>query len=245
MGGKVALLLKVRDLARKFGVDIKPHPWIGKTAYHLPRYPVDVLIDAGANIGQYATEARRSQFHGRIISFEPVPDTFEQLRRRMGSDPSWTGMNLALGDKDEQQTINLFPDSCFNSLLDQASFMTKSFPAQRVRGEQVIQVRRLDGLAQELQLTGKTIWLKTDTQGFDMQVIRGAEGLLEQVRVVQAELSFRNIYVGQPPAEVMIGFLRKKGFMLMDLCPVSHDGAGLIEADGIFVRADQPAAGHN
>jgi len=232
------LLLKARNTMRKLGLDVAPFPRLGKMEFHFPRYAVDVLIDAGANQGQYGLQAREAGFRGRIISFEPVKKTFAQLQQQAEGDPAWECINIALGETNERTTINISRDSVFNSLLDHSAFMDATFPQEAVIDKETIEVKRLDGMVEELHLADKSIWLKADTQGFDLFVVKGAESLLGQTKVIQVELSFRNIYVGQPPLEDVIRYLRSLGFVLADIVPVTSDAHGLIEADGIFLRKE-------
>jgi len=47
---------------------------------------INVLFDIGANIGQYATEIRNFGYMGKILSFEPINDVFEELKKNALKD---------------------------------------------------------------------------------------------------------------------------------------------------------------
>ena len=78
----------------------------------------DVVLDVGANRGQYASELRKKfSYTNRIVSFEPMKKAFELLTRKMGDDPSWVGKNWALGAESGEQVINIAGNSASSSLL--------------------------------------------------------------------------------------------------------------------------------
>ncbi len=82
------------------------------------------------------------------------------------------------------------------------------------------------------------VHLKTDTQGFDMHVLRGAVSKLEQIQSIQLELSMSAIYQNQPSYLEQFDFLAQNGFSLSAIHPVTRKADfALIEADGLFVRA--------
>ncbi len=82
----------------------------------LDRYQINVVIDVGANEGQFASELRRMGYQGKIISFEPIASVFEKLKKVASTDRDWDVYNLALGQKNSQQTLNKAGDTDFSTL---------------------------------------------------------------------------------------------------------------------------------
>ena len=144
---------------------------------------IDCVIDVGANKGQHAQKLRRIGYKGRIVSFEPMPADFEVLRRVAASDPLWEVHDVALGRRSETKAFNVITDRSGGTSY--SSFLSPTVNDE-IRDMETINVavRRLDDvLANE---TGR-LFPKVDTQGFDVEVLRGAGGILNRLLVLQSE----------------------------------------------------------
>ena len=102
---------------------------------------------------------------------------------------------------------------------------------------EAVPVKRLDGL--DLVGPDARVLLKTDTQGWDLEVIEGAAGCLDRVFALQVELSVRPIYEGSTDWLATLSRLRELGFRPAQLTSVGRDDAlGLLELDCLLVRED-------
>ncbi|GAB6841080.1 FkbM family methyltransferase [Methylorubrum rhodinum] len=194
---------------------------------------IDVVLDVGANTGQFAQGLRQAGFAGRILSFEPVRRDFDAASRRMRGDPLWTGLCMALGDADGTAAINVVPSlTVMNSLL---SPITASRPLET---EQVA-VRRLDGVLPDLlpDHAARRLLLKMDTQGYDLRCFAGAQGCLGAVRALYSELSVLPIYAGAPHYLESLARYEAAGFVLTDLTVVSRRAGAIQEMNGLMRRA--------
>jgi len=98
----------------------------------------------------------------------------------------------------------------------------------------------LDGYSRQLRLSPD--FLKLDVQGYELEVLKGAESILASVEVVFTEVNHIEIYRGAPLAAELIAWLAARGFALHDICnfmPRPSDGA-LWQTDMIFLRHDSP-----
>ena len=95
----------VRKCVRSRGFDIVWYRPLNKLLAH---HGVNVVLDVGANQGQYAIELRRQSYRGRIVSFEPQPDVFNLLQTRARGDNQWQTINIGLGDQDGELEMNIF-----------------------------------------------------------------------------------------------------------------------------------------
>ena len=68
---------------------------------------IDLVIDVGANEGQFARGLRRF-YRGEIMSFEPVSSVFEKLAATASADPLWQVHKLALGSEEDETQVEAF-----------------------------------------------------------------------------------------------------------------------------------------
>lgn len=223
----------VRRALRRFDRDISRFSAspAGRRLRILELAGVDLVLDVGANAGQYGAALRESGFRGRIVSFEPQPEVFARLFELASGDPAWTCQNIALGDREGSAELGVGKLSRMSSLLPLR-------PSLDSGARITVPVRRLDAIARDVLRPDDRPLLKIDTEGYELEVLRGAGAVLRQVRVVEAELLLEPIYEGQPRLDAVIDHLASEGFRLADLVPgYFHWETGrLTYADGIFTR---------
>lgn len=196
----------------------------------------DMVIDVGGNEGQYYHELRHTLgFAGPICTFEPNPALYQALKARSAADPAWHVFPYAAGAEPGELVLNLTASSTFGSLLTPTDAQV-GIEGNRVVGQARVPVRRLDSLGQELAACGpgRRIFLKLDTQGFDLQAFAGASGLLDRIVAVQSEVSVIPIYDGMPDYMTAIATYRAAGFELGAVMPVSLIDGRDIEFDCVF-----------
>jgi FkbM family methyltransferase len=179
---------------------------------------VDCVLDVGANIGQFAKEVRGIGYSGAIVSFEPIASVFASLSETFRRDVKWTGHNIALGEAEGETVINI-PNKTVNASLLQPVSGEKTRPEK-------IKVRRLDSI----DLPFSRIFLKMDTQGFDLKAFAGAAGIMDRIVGLQSELSVTPLYAGMPDYADSLLTYKSAGFKLFNVCPVNRvDSGGLLE----------------
>jgi FkbM family methyltransferase len=149
-------------------------------------YQVSIVLDVGANEGQYALKLREYGYRGQITSFEPQPHVHSVLRSHGEKDKAWTiAPPMGVGAEKGRLSLNIFTSS------DMSSFKTLSPEAQlTLSGEKTVQkveveVNTIDGLAPNYKIVDDRTALKIDTQGFEYEVLRGAEETLKRIAIVQ------------------------------------------------------------
>lgn len=172
-----SLLLKLkRAFNNSCGVELLryPTPELDRRIKLLNNNNIDVVIDVGANIGQYGLELRNIGYKGRIISFEPTSEAFAKLKRTALKYNLWEVYNMSLGERDGESTINIAKNSVSSSILKDLPLLTDSAPEATFIRKETIHIKKLDSIFEDLNLEGKNIYLKIDTQGYEKMVLDGA-----------------------------------------------------------------------
>jgi len=188
-----------------------------------------VLFDVGANIGQTIASFLEMFPDSQIHSFEPSPAPFETLRNAYGQEARVHLENLALGDQEGALPFHVTNDYSVNdSLLE---------PVWDAGAKVVsVQVSTLDRYCQQHQVESID-HLKIDTQGFDLQVLRGASQILKEKRIhsLSVELTFSPMYKNQPSYIEVLSFLEKSGYQLLGFYEQTYRHNQLVYANALFV----------
>jgi FkbM family methyltransferase len=202
---------------------------------------INCVLDVGANVGQYAKKLRAGGYAGRIVSFEPVAALADELRRSAKNDPDWQVVQCALGEADEETEINVRPGT-MSSLLPTSDFGKSWSKRLRETEVQTIDVRRLDGLFADAVagIDDPRVYLKLDTQGYDLQAFAGGGECLKQVVGMQSEVACVPIYDHMPRLPEQISTYEAEGFEITGMFPVTRHQSTLrvIEFDVTMVRAE-------
>lgn len=245
----------VRQLAHRLGYELIPRWRLSTRAQsdYLQRLfalcGVRLVVDVGANEGQYHDFLRQHVgFDGLILSIEPQPELAARLRRRAAAqDPRWRIVECALGAAPGRATLNLMQSSAFSSLLVPEHGELGLFrESNRVCGTVDVEVRTLQALSAEFTGgSGRDVYLKLDTQGFDLEVLRGAGEALRRVAAAQFEGSFKRLYAGAPGYLEVLDFLRGDGFEISAIHP-NNEGHFplLIEQDFHVIHRELLPASH-
>jgi FkbM family methyltransferase len=199
---------------------------------------IDTVLDVGANTGQFALQLRALGYRGRIVSFEPVSEVYEQLGKNAARDNCWNVRRLALGEAAGQRVINISRDSQFSSLVPQQDVAVAYDANAAVIRTETIDVARLDDIYAEF--AGQRVFLKIDTQGFERAVLAGSSDALKSILGIQLELPIEHLYADTWVFEDAIAFMRSAGFVLAQVEAVHalrDDPASAVEFDCVFRRA--------
>lgn len=205
------------------------------------QYSITTVLDVGANKGQYHDYLREEVgFKGRILSFEPVSNYIELLNKRLPEDPLWTVFPFALGSATSTAEINVTRSPGLNSFLDARTDVVEGYwgDGDIVRVE-TVSIRTLDDALAEagIDCAAEGVYLKLDTQGFDLEVVKGGARTLPLIRALQTEASIRPIYQNMPTYLETIAAMDKIAFELSGMFPVNHDDhLRLIELDFVFIN---------
>ena len=196
------------------------------------------VIDVGANAGQFGQWLRHQcGFQGRIVSFEPIPEMADAVRKAASSDAAWDVMEVALGRQAGTATFNVMAGSQFSSFLSPSAdpLSSSSIAVQNTVERKIeVEVATLDDVVGRLGLARP--FLKLDTQGFDLEVIAGGEAALKDVVAIQTEVAVQQIYQGAPTFDETTARLGELGFEPSALFPTNDHFPRLVDMDFYFIR---------
>jgi len=232
----------LRNLAEASGLELrKTSLYSSRKLRHRKLFSlldIDLLIDVGANAGQFATLVRNHGYQGAILSFEPSSAAYRELLKAAATDPLWTVADrMALGAAAGEVEINIAANSFSSSILPMLDTHLCAAPQSQYIQREHVPMHRLDDVLPD-DADSSTIFLKLDVQGFESQVLSGAAHTLSRTSVVQLEMSLLPLYEGELLLPQMCSTMSAKGFDLWDLEPSFRDPdtGRLLQVDGIFTR---------
>lgn len=174
------------------------------------------VLDVGANEGQYRDFLRDEvDYQGLIVSYEPIPELVDTLRKRAKEDPKWLIEDCALGIKAGTAQFHVMAGSEFSSLREPSAEAKARFEKQvATKVEVTVELRTLDDeLLRLAEYIGThSLYLKLDTQGSDLDVLAGAANAINRVDALQTEMAVRPLYLDVPDYKVAIDSLQSLGF---------------------------------
>jgi len=221
---------------RRYTVDTSERCRIKRLLEH---HGIDLVLDVGANTGQYGMFLRELDYRGMIVSFEPLSSAHEQLIKRSRNDPDWIiAPRMAIGDNSGEITLHISGNSQSSSVLNMLDAHSNAAPDSAYIGDQRVPLHRLDDIAGSYVANSSAAYLKIDVQGYESQVLEGSEHILPMIKGIQLELSLVPLYENQVLYREMIDKLDGLGYVLHALFPVFSDvqSGRLLQMDGIFFR---------
>jgi FkbM family methyltransferase len=231
----------VKQLLQRFGYDILRQPTdpvVRQQIDLLKKYNINLVFDIGANIGQFGQRLRKMGFEGHIISFEPLPDAFEQVKAIADADAAWTVLHTAMGNFIGETQINVSKNSFSSSILEVLPVHVESAPESVYTHQITVPLQTVDSLIDRYYNENSRLYIKIDTQGFEKEVFEGSLLSLDKITAFQMELSLVPLYKGEMLMYEMVDLLREHGFRLM-LIEGGHRNyktGELLQVEGYFYR---------
>ena len=202
-------------------------------------FQIDVVLDVGANVGQYALSVRESHFRKKIVSFEPLSDAHKRLVEKSKTDGNWiVHQRCAVGSAIGETEINISKNYDSSSLLPMLAAHSDAAPNSRYIGKERVKVITLDSIYNLYCTINDRVFLKIDAQGYEKEVLDGAKECLKHIKGVKVELSVVPLYASQNTYEYFFQFFKTHGFVLWSLMPVfSNPKTGqMLQFDAEFIK---------
>ncbi|EAW32389.1 hypothetical protein GP2143_14076 [marine gamma proteobacterium HTCC2143] len=232
-----------KKIAKTFGYELikrKKHPSSNTHLINLiNEYKIDLVIDAGANVGQFGKMLRAAGYKEEIHSFEPISTTFIKLMEAIQPDPNWQAYPCALGEALGEIEVNIMEGSDLSSILPPNEFGKENYKHIKVLDTETVTVRTVENFLTEdiKDCAQRRIFLKMDTQGYDLNVFKGAGEKLDFIIGIESEISFMPIYEGMPHYLESLKVYEDAGFVITGLYPISRkNDMAVIEMDCMMLN---------
>ena len=232
-------LLKI--IAKRFGYDILHLPTDPITRQWLDlinESQINLIFDVGANIGQFGRRIRSLGYNGDIISFEPQTEAYQQLHASLATELYWKAVQSGIGNYDGTVEINVASNSYSSSILNMLPLHIESAPDAVYISQETIRIQKIDTIIDQYYSTGKNLYVKIDTQGYERQVFEGCLQSLSKIKGFQMELSLRPLYEGETLVQEMINLLWEKGYKLklIDSGHKNYKTGEILQIEAYFFR---------
>jgi FkbM family methyltransferase len=172
---------------------------------------IRTVLDIGANSGQFAATITAALPDAQVVSFEPIPQCFATLTRRMSYSKNFAAHRVALGDSCGTIDFHMNAFTPSSSCLPMAQSHVNAFPNTRDTQTIEVPIDRLDAVADRLGIVPRVL-VKIDVQGYEGPVLSGGERTIREAAAVIIETSFTTLYEGQLLFDPVYRLLTEWGF---------------------------------
>jgi FkbM family methyltransferase len=200
---------------------------------------IKCLVDIGANVGQFSLLCKIVHPNAAIHAFEPLKGAADTFLNVLGHAANVQLHRHAIGSKAADQYINVTARSDSSSLLAPDA-QSQIFPGTHAVSKETVRVLPLQDVLSDADILSPAL-LKIDVQGYEGEVLKGSERLLDSFDWIYCEASFVELYSEQPLADEIISWLAARSFRLVS---VSSDSEVLyegrtVQADFLFKRLNK------
>lgn len=224
---------------KKFGIKI--------SRYIYPSYikiinnnGITVILDVGANSGQFGKILREHGYKNKIISFEPTEVAHKNLVKSSFKDDNWiVHQRVAVGDENKKVRINVAGNNGeSSSILQMGQTHKESAPHALYISEESVDQITIDSIFEKYITKNDNIMLKIDVQGYEDRVLDGIKDNIDKVDLIKLEMSLVNLYQGDKLFNYYISRLEPLGFKIWDLEPGHRNKSNgrLFQFDALFVK---------
>ena len=213
--------------------------------YHIAQtlefHNIDLVLDIGANEGQFAEKLIEHGYKKKIISFEPIEDVHKILKKNSKAHDNWIVYeNFGFGKINETKLINISKNSVSSSILEINKTHLDIEPDARTISKEEIRLITLNDFLSQNEYKDKKIFVKIDTQGYEENILLGADKVLNQISTIMIETSISKVYDQEKDYLEMINLMKSFGFHVWSVERgfTNKKTGQVLQLDIIFVNSD-------
>ncbi len=182
-------------------------------------YDIKGVVHIGTN-DWYELEFYLKMGIEKATGFEPLSEAYERMMVKFGNSLDFMSgqvgaYNIGLGNFNGFMTINVASgDGQSSTLLRPTKKYLKQFPDQEPIGTERVKIKRFSDFVKshsEFNIFDYDC-LVIDVEGYELEVLRGMEGLISRFKYLSIECSGSSVYQGGPSAQEVIDYLAEYGF---------------------------------
>ncbi len=235
----------IQKFASRLGYDVRRTPSLETTPalgvspfsdmkQFVPTSARPLILDVGANLGQSVDRFKEAFPSSVIHSFEPSPETFQKLSRNIAGQKGVQPWNCAVGASVGKQVF------AENTNADMSSFLELSTTGWgEVAKESTVEVTTIDRFLEDQGIAYVDV-LKSDTQGYELEVFKGAEQAMrnQKIGLIYFEFIFSEMYKNLPPFDEVFRHLTDRNFSLVSIYDVIYQNRLAGWCDALFVNKE-------
>lgn len=209
--------------------------WLAKNRFNTEGGAKSVIADVGGGTATTATIFSEQLPEHDIFVFEPIKSSFQEIEKAKARTAHWQLVNKAVGSQIGTTEINIAERITASSLLEMDTNTEGGYYGEilKTQSRETIEITTLDAILP----TNKSVdILKMDVQGFELEVLKGAEKTLTRTKVIVLEVNNHDGYRGAPTYFEIDNYLRQRNFELFDLLPNYREAGKLLDWDAIYVN---------
>ena len=191
-----------------------------------------IIFDVGMNHGQTLNKILKVFPNSLIHGFEPSKYCFEQLEKDFKVKKNIILNNVGISEKGGVLEFNEYSCDSMNS------FLNRAYGKAQIVDTYKVQVMSIDDYCKTNQIS-KIHILKSDTEGFELKVLQGANSMMKQnkIKFVLIELFFNVNFIGQSSVGEIFSYLEKNNFSLVKFYDFSFTSDGVAsKSDALFMN---------
>ncbi|HXH17949.1 MAG TPA: FkbM family methyltransferase [Chitinophagales bacterium] len=189
------------------------------------------ILDVGAYKGKFSRLAKSSYPESVIYMVEPLSEMRNYLEEFCRKYPESKYFDFAVGPVNGTRELRVFKD------LAWSGFMEEDIPVRDKRTSRIVEMRTIDSMIQTRQMELPDL-VKLDVQGYELEVLKGAERLFGKTELFIIEAALHNKHKSYPLIAEVVAYMNERDYLVYDFAGFlrqHHDGS-LIECDLCFVK---------
>ncbi len=212
---------------------------IQRAIEYIPHYNLKVdglIVDVGGGKGTTALMFADALRNAQVIVYEPLSANYKDILSRTAKFSNIKVINKALGSIPKTDTIHVTNNINSSSILKIKNDIQEVKLKEMLSSNktETIEIVKLDD--ELTNITNGINILKIDTQGFELEVLKGAVKTLPNVKIIIIEVANHSFYENAPKYYEIDEFLRSNGFVLNDMIPAILKNRRLFEWDCIYLN---------